>query len=51
MTLKNIVPFGNFKPGDTLDVPDGCVFDSFYWTPVAAPETKARATQSNKDGE
>lgn len=42
MQLRCIRAFGNFKPGDELDVPDGAVFDGFYFerTPEAKPAAK-----------
>jgi len=39
MTLRNKVPFGNFKPGDTLWIPDGAIYDPLYWEP--APDEAA----------
>lgn len=36
MTLECIKPFGHFAPGDTIDVPDGAIFDKEYFTDVAA---------------
>lgn len=24
-------PFGNFQPGDTLEVPDGAIYDTTYF--------------------
>lgn len=32
MTLVCITPFGHFKPGDTVTVPDGAVYDRAYFT-------------------
>lgn len=31
MLLVNHQPFGNFKPGDTVEVPDGAAFDHAYF--------------------
>lgn len=39
MTLTCIKPFGNFEPGDELEVPDGAVFDTAYFEQA---ETKAK---------
>lgn len=36
-----IAPFGNFKPGDEVEIPDGAKFDTSYFqvapTPVTPP--------------
>jgi hypothetical protein len=34
--LKNVRPFGNFTPGDLVEVPDGAVFDEFFFVEVPA---------------
>ena len=39
MVLKNVVAFGNFKPGDTLTVPDGAVYDKSYWVEDAPAQS------------
>jgi hypothetical protein len=31
MLLVNVRPFGNFKPGETVEVPDGAGFDHAYF--------------------
>jgi len=31
MTIENIKAFGRFVPGDTLEIPDGNVFDHAYF--------------------
>ena len=36
MNLKCIVAFGNFVPGDELEVPDGALFDHFYFKEVVS---------------
>ena len=37
MQLVCVRPFGNFKPGDEVEVPDGAVFDKFYFE-VSEPD-------------
>jgi hypothetical protein len=34
MLIENIRPFGNFTPGQTLEIPDGAIFDRAYWVHV-----------------
>ena len=34
MIIENIAPFGHFKPGDPLTIPDGSIFDHAYWVHV-----------------
>ena len=36
MLLVNVRPFGNFKPGDWVEVPDGAGFDHAYFEEVVA---------------
>ena len=36
MILKCRREFGNFKPGDLVEVPDGAVFDGVYFDEVPA---------------
>ena len=31
MIIKNIRPFGRFVPGDTIEIPDGTIFDTGYF--------------------
>ena len=31
MTLVCIQPFGNFEPGDRVEVPEGAIFDTAYF--------------------
>lgn len=38
MVLECKVPFGNFKPGDLVEVPDGAVFDESYFQRETAAE-------------
>jgi len=38
MLLRNVRPFGNFVPGDTVEVPDGAEFDHVFFE--EAPEEK-----------
>lgn len=38
MLLVNHQPFGNFKPGDTVEVPDGAAFDHAYFEEAADVE-------------
>lgn len=43
MTLRCIRAFGNFKPGDEVEVPDGAEFDGYYFElvkPAAKRESK-----------
>ena len=42
MILECVRPFGNFQPGDIVEVPDGSKFDEYYFEvqPPAAPEVK-----------
>jgi hypothetical protein len=45
--LKCYEPFGNFVPGDEIEVPDGAIFDGAYFkavevkTPEPAPPAAA----------
>lgn len=50
MQLRNIRPFSQHQPGDTVEVPDGAAFDPFHYEraepgdpPAAAPEHDAPA--------
>lgn len=47
MQLKCVRPFGNFKPGDSVEVPDGAVFDTFYFEtePESAPPASEAAPE------
>ena len=36
MILKCKEAFGNFKPGDVVEVADGAVFDGYYFVEVPA---------------
>lgn len=36
MIIKNVREFGNFKPGDLVEVPDAAVFDEYYFEKVKA---------------
>jgi hypothetical protein len=38
MLLRNVRPFGNFTPGQTVEVPDGSTFDGAFFEKV--PETE-----------
>lgn len=38
MLLECIEPFGNFVPGDTVEVPEGAVFDTFYFKQADEPK-------------
>jgi len=49
MRLTCIRPFGNFEPDDEVEVPDGAVFDRYYFEeadlaspPAPAPEPLAQ---------
>jgi hypothetical protein len=37
MKLKNKVPFGNFVPGDEVEVPDGALYDKEFFEEVQDP--------------
>ena len=41
MLIECIQEFGNFKPGDTAEIPKDAVFDKFYFKAIrkAKPET------------
>jgi len=39
--LECIRPFGNFVPGDEVEVPAGAVFDTFYFK-VASPAKESK---------
>lgn len=39
MQLRCHTPFGNFVPGDTIEVPDGAVFDSAYFEQAESATT------------
>jgi len=41
MQIKCVRPFGNFKPGDSVEVPDGAAFDTYHFE--QAPEEPAPA--------
>lgn len=43
MQLKNIRPFSQYEPGDTVEVPDGAAFDPFHWEAVP-PASSVPAT-------
>ena len=49
MNLKCVRAFGNFVPGDEVEVPDGAIFDHYYFeeVPVPAPVT----TKTPKGGD
>ena len=46
MKLRCTRPFGNFTPGDEIDVPDGAVFDGAFFEEAelkpVVPETPAK---------
>lgn len=46
MFLKCKVAFGNFKPGDEVEVPDGGEFDTVYFEQIKAPVKKDKADAS-----
>jgi hypothetical protein len=51
MLLVNVRPFGRFAPGDTVEVPDGAVFDHAYfkvWSVLDEP-TKDEAPSGAKE--
>lgn len=39
MLIRCTHPFGNFKPGDELDIPDNAKFDTFYFEVAPVPVT------------
>lgn len=43
MVLKCIVRFGNFVPGDEVEVQDGAIFDKHYFEAVPQPDKKGKA--------
>lgn len=47
MILVNVNEFGNFKPGDEVEVPDGSTFDSTYFRVKPEPK-KAPAPKGEK---
>ena len=46
-TLEFTEPFGNFNPGDVIEVEDDAVFDSTYLR--EAPNAKAKARPAEPD--
>lgn len=38
MLLRCTAKFGNFKPGDEVEVPDGARFDHAYFEAVTQPD-------------
>lgn len=36
MIIRCVKPFGNFAPGDELEIADESKFDEFYFEPVPA---------------
>lgn len=38
LKIKNVRPFGNFVPGDVVEVPDGASFDVFHFVKVDEPD-------------
>jgi hypothetical protein len=46
MTLVCIVPFGHFKPGDKVDVPDDAAFDTAYFKVAEVVKTSAKDTKT-----
>lgn len=44
MKLECVRAFGNFVPGDEVEVPDGAIFDTTHFT-----EAKARKVTAKKD--
>ena len=41
MKLVNYEPFGNFVPGDEIEVEDGANYDTAYWRPAEESEPPA----------
>lgn len=52
MNLKCVVAFGNFVPGDEVDVPDGAIFDHAYFEEVSTTkdDTAKDEAQMETDG-
>lgn len=49
MKLVCVHPFGHFKPGAEVEVPDGAVFDRAYFAVQAEPKKeKAPAKEESK---
>jgi hypothetical protein len=48
MKLRNKEAFGNFKPGDEVEVPDGSVYDTYHWDEV---KDEVRPTDDKKKGD
>ena len=49
MVIENLVPFGNFLPGDQVIVPDGAIFDTLHWREVLEPSEEAEAPEPLPD--
>ena len=47
MKLVNKEPFGNFVPGDEVEVPDGSIFDSMFWDEI----DEAKPADDKKKGD
>jgi len=40
--------FGNFKPGDTVAVPDGALFDGSYFDKAAVADADVKSATDDK---
>jgi hypothetical protein len=45
--LKCVNQFGNFMPGDEVEVPDGNVFDTAYFREIEKPKVKEEKTDGS----
>lgn len=45
MQVVCVKAFGNAKPGDVAEVPDGASVDPEHWRPADAPETPPEPSQ------
>lgn len=50
MKLKCKEPFGNFVPGDELDVPDGVIYDKAFFAEVPASPAAEDVSRLENDG-
>lgn len=51
MILVCTHPFGNFKPGDEVEVPDGAVFDGAYYAEKQEDQPAASTGSGKEKGE
>lgn len=48
MLIRCVRAFGNFQPGDEVEVPDGAIFDRAYFTQAEAPKTPEVSKREKK---